>query len=56
MDQPPPVWLVVPGRGQPAAFVDHGRAIDYAAKCHGVLVPYGPLAPVPPINPAPVGR
>lgn len=50
---PPVAWLVVPARGQPAAFVDHGKAIDYAARCHGIVVPLGPLEPMPPINPAP---
>lgn len=49
-------WLVVPARGQPVPFIDHGRAIEYACKHHGVVVPLGALTPMPPINPYPVGR
>jgi hypothetical protein len=56
VDTTPVAWLVVPARGQPAAFVDHGKATDYAARCHGIVVPLGPLAEMPPINPGPVGR
>lgn len=32
-------WLVVARDGFKAVFIDHGQALNYAARCHGVVYP-----------------
>ena len=47
----PVAWMVIDSRGRRSVYLDHSRAEQQSAQLHGVLVPLGPIGPMPEPNP-----